>query len=267
MFKNNKKKNNDKKDENLPDEFISEKDKLIENKMEEIETSLKKYEEKSELDLSSIPDDLSELELEIHSEQSQNIAPKNKTQISGKDSPATARFKPDLKNILPTWIEKPYYYITPSEKLLERRKLWQKEWADFLLQWANAKDKYLIEIITLQQEYPFKNPVISKQLTLEQLRIIGDFLEESKTALWKNKNKTHIRIYWETLESTADEIFSWAFERGQKYIGVFDILDAKQPFSDLPSEEIYECLVLLVKEKKGEWADKKKEIVYLLFPS
>ena len=188
------------------------------------------------------------------------------TQIKSTTSPATAKFKPELKDILPVWIEKPYYYITPAEKFQDKRKLWQKEWADFLLQWANAKDKYVVEILTLQKEYPFKNPVINKQLNNDQLQLIGDFLTEKTEALWKNKNKTHLRIFWEPLEETAEKIYDWAFERGQKYIGVFDVLDSKQVFADLSSDEILECLIILVKEKKGEWADKKKEMVYLIFP-
>ena len=68
MFKNRKKDEEEKKKQNiddLPEDYKSEKEKLIENKMYEIESSLKKYDEKEEVDLSSIPSDLSELELEL----------------------------------------------------------------------------------------------------------------------------------------------------------------------------------------------------------
>lgn len=270
MFKNRKKEEKDKKKQNLddlPEKYASEKEKLIEHKMDEIETSLKKYDEKQELDVSSIPEDLSNLELEIQKEQQKqkkSIKPNEK--VRSQITPVTAKFKPELKDILPVWIEKPYYYITPAEKFEAKRKLWQKQWSDFLLQWANTKDKYLVGILELQKEYPFKNPVINKQLSNDQLRLIGDYLTEEGNGLWKNKNKTHLRVYWEPLEETAEKIYEWAFERGQKYLGVFDILDAKQLFSELSSEEINECLLLLIKKEKAEWADKKKEMVYLLFP-
>lgn len=272
MFKNKKKDEKDKKKQNtdeLPEDYKTEKEKLIENKMDEIETSLKKYEDKGETDLSSIPRDLSDLQKEIDQEHKQvpiNETNKASSQIKSQVSPAIAKFKPIMKDILPVWIEKPFYYVTPAEKFQDRRKLWQKEWADFLFRWANANDKYVIEILALQKEYPFKNPVINKELNIDQLQLIGDYLVENNSGIWKTKNKSHIRIYWEPLEETAEKIYLWAFDRGQKYIGVFDILDSKQIFSELSTEEIYDCLLLLVKNKKGEWADKKKEMVYLLFP-
>lgn len=273
MFKNRKKEEEEKNKrtqnvENLPEEFKSEKEKLVENKMEEIETSLKKYEDQTKIDMSSIPSDLTDLEKEIKQEQVAK-AKKSKskqTHIKNSTTQVSAKFKPELKDILPVWIEKPFYYITPQEKFQDRRKMWQKEWGDFLIQWANSKDKYIVEILALQKEYPFKNPIINKELTNEQLQLIGDYLTENGTGEWKNKNKTHLRVLWEPLEETAEKIYIWAFQRGQKYVGVFDILDSKEIFADLSSEEIYECLILLVKNKRGEWADKKKEMVYLLFP-
>ena len=270
MFKNRKKDEEEKKKrdlKHLPDEYVSEKEQLIESKMDEIETSLKKYDQNKDIDVSSIPEDLSKLEQEIKKEKISKKTTQNKPKIKSKTSPVTARFKPELKDILPVWIEKPYYYVTPADKFLEKRKMWQQQWSDFLIQWANAKDKYLVEILALQKEYPFKNPVINKQLNADQLVLIGDFLTEEGKGLWKNKNKSHLRIYWEPLEESAEKIYDWAFKRGQKYVGVFDILDSKQIFAELSSEEIYECLVILVKNKKGEWADKKKEMIYLLFPS
>lgn len=269
MLRNRKKDEEKKKKQNiedLPENYTPEKEKLIEAKMEEIVSSIDKESEKKKVDLSSIPKDLSELEIELQKEQTKKKQPISKTQIKSTTTPVTAKFKPEMKDILPVWIEKPYYYITPAEKFQERRKLWQKEWADFLNQWANAKDKYVVELLALQKEYPFKNPVINKQLSNNQLQLIGDFLTETNNALWKNKNKTHLRIYWEPLEETAEKIYEWAFERAQKYIGVFDIMDSKQVFADLSSDEIMKCLIILVNEKKGEWADKKKEMVYLLFP-
>lgn len=269
MFKNTEKekKKKDKQNvENLPEDYKTEKEKLVENKMDEIETSLKNIEDHKKIDLSTIPEDLSQLELEIQQERAKSQTKPKTNKIVNKKTQVSARFKPDLKDILPVWIEKPFYYITPQEKFHERRKLWQKEWGDFLIQWANAKDKYIIEILTLQKEYPFKNPIINKELNNDQLELIGDYLTEKGEALWKNKNKTHIRIYWEPLEVTAEKIFDWAFERGQKYIGVLDILDSKEVFADLSTEEIKECLIILVKNKKGEWADKNKEMAYLLFP-
>ncbi len=266
MIKNKKKNEEEKKKqnlENLPEEYASEKEKLIENKMSEIKTSLKKFDEKQQIDVSSIPEDLSNLELELKKEEKNKNQKITNSQIKSRTTPVTAKFKPELKDILPVWIEKPYYYLTPVEKFQEKRTLWQKEWAEFLVQWANAKDRYVIELLTLQKEYPFKNPVINKQLSNEQLQLIGDFLTESGKGVWKNKNKTHLRIYWEPLEETAEKIYDWAFERGQKYVGVFDILDL---FADLSIEEINECLDILIQKKRGEWADKKKEMIYLTFP-
>ena len=244
----------------MPDKYTSETEKLIEQKMDEIQDSVKKIDNEQQVDLSSIPADLSKLEKEIQFEKKKKVSAEKSavTQFKSKESPATASFKPELKDILPLWIEKPFYYITPSDKFQDRRKLWQKEWADFLLQWASFKEEYVVEILALQKEYPFKNPVINKELSNDQLQLIGDYLIENNNGEWKTKSKSHIRVIWEPLETTADKIYQWAFNHGQKYVGIYDILDSKQVFAELSNDEIQECLVLLVKNKKGEWADKKK---------
>jgi hypothetical protein len=269
------KKKRDKKDksdknnnlEHLDDDYKPESEKLVEQKMADIQARIESLDSKKEIDAKSIPKDLADLEKELEKERLEARTKGIKTSITGKNKYVTAKFKPELKNILPVWVDKPFYYITPNEKLSERRKLWQKEWADFFLQWANAKDKYIVEILLLQQEYPFKNPVINKQLKKDQLELIGDYLVEQGIGEWRNKKKTHLRVYWESLEETAETIFQWAFERGNRYLGIFDVLDSGQPFSELTQEEIYKCLIILVRVKKAEWADKKREMIYLLFPT
>ena len=137
MFKDHKKEDKQKKKQNtkdLPEEFKSEKEKLVENKMEEIESSLKKLDNKSNIDMSSIPDDLSKIEEEIKRETERTGQKKQKKQhIKNSSTQVSAKFKPELKDILPVWVEKPFYYITPQEKFQDRRKMWQKEWADFLI--------------------------------------------------------------------------------------------------------------------------------------
>lgn len=265
MFKRNKKRDKNDND-NLDEEYKNESEKLVEQKMDAIQKDLDVLEPKDKIDTTSIPNDLTDLQQEIIEEDKRKLTQKD-TSISGKNKIVTAKFKPELKSILPVWVEKPFYYITPNEKLKDRNLLWKKEWSDFLLQWANAKDKYIIEIILLQQEYPFKNPVIHKQLKRNQLEVIGDHLVLNKLGKWRSKNKSHIRLYWESIEETAETIYQWSFERGNKYLGVFDILDADQAFSELPKDEIYECMLILIRTKKAEWADKKKEMIYLLFPT
>jgi hypothetical protein len=268
LFRRRKKKGDDKEEETQEsnEEYIHPSEKIVEKKMSEIRSKVNQIDPVKQVDISSIPTDLSDLEQEIQQEDAQKFEELKKTRIHGKKGIVRAKIKPEIKDILPVWVEKPFYYIKPPAKFTDRIEQWQDSWGTFLLQWADAKDQYIVTILDLMQEYPFKNPIIGKSLSKDQLESVGNYLVENKYALWKGKRKTHLRLFWEDQEQTAEVIFNYFFDRGQRYVGVFDLVDAKQTWSILPTEELYSYLIILVKNKKAQWADKKREMIYLVFP-
>ena len=264
MFRKIKSKEKEISDTKEEDKHPSEK--LVQEKMKQLQTKADQINNPQKIDISTIPKDLSDLEQEIQQEDALKKQEDKKTRIYGDKGIVRAKLKPEIKDILPVWVEKPIYYITPPTKLPSRVQQWLEAWAPFLLQWSDAKDLYIVPILDLMKEFPFKNPVIKKALTKDQLIAIGDHLVTQKTALWKGKNKTHLRLFWEDPEQTAESIFQWTLAHGQQYVSTFDLIESKQPWSNLPSEELYEFLIILVKKNKAQWADKKREMVYVLFP-
>lgn len=262
---NNKEKDGSDQPSSTPEEVQAQgSDRLVEERMTELRRTTDRVSPEQQVDLSDIPEDLEDLQAEVEAED--RADKRHKDRVTDKAGVVRARLKPAVKDILPVWVEKPFYYITPPEKMEARREQWAEAWATFLVQWADAKDLYIVEIIQLMQEYPFKNPVISKALGQDQLVLVGDHLVERGDARWRDDRKRQLRILWESEEETAEEVFQWAFDRGQRYVGVFDMLEAGQPWSVLPTEELYRFLVILVRKDKAEWADRKKEMIYVLFP-
>jgi hypothetical protein len=173
------------------------------------------------------------------------------------------KISPEVREILPPWIEKPWRYITPNEE--EMRLKWLASWGDFVMDFAEATEEPMLKIRDIKNEFPFKNPIIKKSLSLEQLQDIGDDLEKREHAKWWDKNKRKLRLYWMTLSEVSDEIYDWAIDRGMLDLAVFDLKEAKQPWSKIPSNELYAVLIILVDSKNADWANKEKDAIRLRY--
>ncbi len=173
------------------------------------------------------------------------------------------KISPEVREILPPWIEKPWRYITPNDE--EMKQQWLASWGAFVMDFAEASKEPMIKIRDIKSEFPFKNPIIKKSLSLEQLQDIGDDLERREQAKWWDKNKRKLRVYWMTLSEVSDEVYDWALDHGMLDLAVFDLKEAKQVWSKIPSNELYVVLTILVDSKNADWANKEKDAIRLKY--
>jgi hypothetical protein len=159
--------------------------------------------------------------------------------------------------LLPSWgsvSESEWMYGIPGRE--EDKELWAEEWGDFLLQWAETKNEHVLTITTFLAEPPFRD----MRSKVDAFKIIGDRLNEKDVAVWLDKKKRQLRIYWRPLEAWADIVFEWALVSGKLRLDVKSIViqEADQPFAKLPESDLYTVLDIMVSKEMAEWVDKKK---------
>src|SRR3989304_4969944 len=192
MFKVKKKQekqgDRDTKEKNLAPHEEAAKD------LRELEDSLDKLVGES-LDPAVVDQELAILEKELG-----EALPKGSIKPLGEPAGSVVAHKKvaaELRSVFPLWVEKPIYWITPDKKFTSRHSQWLKEWGDFVLQFAAAKKVYVIVIRDVMQEFPFKNHLIGKSLTSDQLILITDHLVSSKKARWLDPQRTRVQAFWQ----------------------------------------------------------------------
>ena len=162
----------------------------------------------------------------------------------------------DIREILPLWLEKPIYWITPSDKFSTRKVQWTKEWAQFLLAYTDAKHLFVIIVRDVINEFPFKNPLIKKQLSRDQVLLIGDYLVDNNRADWLDRKKTRLLVLWQTRDETSEDLYLWAQQEGRQFVSIFELMEDSY-WSSLPEEEIRKVFTILVNEKKAFYVNKR----------
>lgn len=167
-----------------------------------------------------------------------------------------------LKEILPEWVNKPWMYVTPEHQ--RQLDSWCADWSNFILEYARINIKHIIHIEEERASYPFNNKPLKKRLDREQMQRIGEYIVAQEMGLWWDRKKIRLRLYWRTLDEWADIIYEWSLKTGRAaseggVITVFELQEAKQPWSTIPQEDIYRILEIM--EQKGyiEFVNKKKK--------
>jgi len=185
------------------------------------------------------------------------------TQVQPKEEPKEKLISPEIRQILPDWVEKPWRWITPEE--LHLKEQWLVEWGDFLMEWSRTKELHIIKKEDVRREFPFKQPLLKKQLSTEQFERIGDNLTERQKAKRWDAKKRRLRVYWMPLEDVAEEIFEWAEDQGLLIATIFDLQNSRETWSKVPRRELLLVLQRLVKTKRANWADKEKTSISFIY--
>nr|MDO8082531.1 hypothetical protein [Candidatus Freyarchaeota archaeon] len=163
----------------------------------------------------------------------------------------------ERKAPLPEWVKLPWMYVKPENtKFLES---WRSDWSDYMLKWAKFLIIHLISVAELMQKNPFD------KLSEVALRDILEYMNSKSTIKWWDKDKTLVRIYWRSLEDWCELIYRWALETGRLDFTLFEIMDEKEEFSSLPTEDVKEIMKIMVEKNFAEWMGKKREMVKIKF--
>lgn len=170
---------------------------------------------------------------------------------------------PKIKPILPSWVSKPWRWMTPDDPQLKEQ--WLLTWSDFILAFARVLNLHILDIQEVSLVYPFQNGLLKKKLTLPQLKTISEYLIAREKAVWWDSEETRLRVYWRTLKSIAEEIFEYSFHNGHEMITSYDLVKMNQPWSTLPSKDLFLIMKLMVQSKKASWADSEQKTIEFHF--
>lgn len=214
--------------------------------------------ELTELKIQILREEIERLKAELQIMKSTATSMLNKPSITSQDLIIDSSQKVvEKKAPLPEWVNLPWMYFKPENtKFLES---WRSDWSDYLVKWAKFLIIHLISVAELMQKNPFD------KLSEVALRDILEYMNSKSTIKWWDKDKTLVRIYWRSLEDWCELIYRWALETGRLDFTLFELMDEKEDFSSLPSEDIKEIMKIMVKKNFAEWMGKKREMVKIKF--
>lgn len=169
--------------------------------------------------------------------------------------------KLDFKKTLPDWINKPWMYIHPTHQI--QQNSWLEEWSNVILSYIKHKSNHSVDISILKQEFPFQNQTISKNLTINDLTSIFDYMVSKNQAIWIGDNKNSIYIRIKSNTQYASEMHRYMIDNGYALdvLTLYDIQTLNQIWSNLPEEELKSVLNILVSQNKAEWIGKKQDTI------
>ncbi|MHA2238715.1 MAG: hypothetical protein ACXAB2_10165 [Candidatus Hodarchaeales archaeon] len=173
------------------------------------------------------------------------------------------RVHPRIKPVLPSWVSKPWRWMTPEDPQLKEQ--WLLTWGDFILAFSRVLNLHILDIQEASLVYPFQNGLLKKKLSLPQLKAISEYLIEQNKAIWWDSEETRLRIYWRTLKSFAEELFEYSFQNGHEMVTSYDLIKMNQPWSTLPAKDLYLIMKIMVKAKKASWADTDRKTIEFHF--
>ena len=163
--------------------------------------------------------------------------------------------------ILPKWVKAPFAYITP--RLPEQIEAWNKNWGDLIVSYAKTLRQHIINLQELREKHPFKNNMNNRQLSLEQMQKIAEYLEKQGLLRWVEP-PLRARIYWKTDEQLSKELYDHMIETG-KAVEYWSLLDLRRMKSEdwalLPIEELRKICDILVNKGLAKWIDKEKTVL------
>ena len=212
--------------------------------------SIKEEERKKEDEKEVEMDEMREVQQEIVSE-----IEKISEEVKVAEQVEVVEEKP--KFTFPEWIDYPWMYIRPKTPDLQRS--WLQSWGDLLLKWASFHVKHVISVHDLLSTPPYS------KLSVEYLREIMNYLVETGFAKWLDENR--LRVYWKSLEELADYLYNWALNTGTIHFTPYDLLqESPEIIKNLPTEDIFRIIEILISSKKAKWMDKNKKAVRILLP-
>lgn len=215
--------------------------------------------------VSDLSESLSEREAPVSETQKElpAIKPKHQAIQAPIAAPKTVGIDLRVKAILPPWMEKAWRWVSPDDpELLEE---WLQEWGDLVLSYAEALGLHIVKPREMLVNVPFKNPLVKRQLSLEQIHSVGDDLERRQLAKWWDSRKNRLRVYWLPLDEISDSIHEWALDGGRDVVTVFDLRNASEEWSSVPPKELRQLMGILVKTKRANWADKAREAIEFVY--
>ncbi len=167
-------------------------------------------------------------------------------------------------NNLPGWVNKPWMFIQPTHA--GHLQSWKESWKTLIIDYSSHFKLHIISIIELQDQFPFNNNKIRKQLTKPQLDIIVNDMVENGLAKWIDDHHIIVRVYYKTNEQWKEIIVAYLFDTGYaaEVLTFYELQNMGEDWSTLPISEFVEIFDTLVEEGRAKWVGSTKDSFKLI---
>ena len=139
---------------------------------------------------------------------------------------------------VPAWAKWPPMRVLPREKA--RREALVERWARLLLEWASYTGETVVSAQELLRTPPF-------DVEPGLLEAVLKHLVKTGRARWRSDGVA--LLYWRSPEEWAGDIHRWLRANFIEVFSLLDLVEAGEPFSRLPLDELRRCVGIL--EKAG----------------
>ena len=135
------------------------------------------------------------------------------------------------------WVFPEVYSYPPFWTLQSNVKEREKQcelWGNLICAFIKFHNFTEFDLMSALETPLFKNNKLGRQLSMDTLTTILDYLVEKGNAEWVSETKGRVRIMYRTYKEWGEMIHKWAFDNGQ--IGtVFTVHELIEDHEDAPS--------------------------------
>uniref|UniRef100_A0A5S6QDQ9 Vacuolar protein-sorting-associated protein 25 n=1 Tax=Trichuris muris TaxID=70415 RepID=A0A5S6QDQ9_TRIMR len=149
----------------------------------------------------------------------------------------------------------PFFTLQPN---VETRRKQLEAWASLVLRYAEEKRISQIVVLDAQQSELFNNTRLNRNLGLDGIISVLDYLKEKSRVVWLDKQKGRCRIYWKSPAEWAALIDDWASRNGLRntVCTLYEVAhgpdSVDEPFYNLEDASLLEALRHLEKSGHAE---------------
>ncbi|MCP9260279.1 tRNA (adenine(58)-N(1))-methyltransferase catalytic subunit TRMT61A [Dirofilaria immitis] len=108
----------------------------------------------------------------------------------------------------------PWQYEFPPfftlQTTLETREKQLEAWSRLVVDYCQFHKIYTVDLADISNSELFINSTLNRKLSLDAIRIVFDYLENTRHIDWLDKGKNRCHIYWRRPEEWAILIYEWA---------------------------------------------------------
>ncbi|XP_054153329.1 vacuolar protein-sorting-associated protein 25-like [Oppia nitens] len=148
----------------------------------------------------------------------------------------------------------PFFTIQPN---IETRRQQLKAWRQLICDYYEVINEHVLDVNKAINDPIFKNNKISRQLSLDSLRVILDDMQSNGLIEWIDKKQDNCYVYWKRPQDWAQLVLKWVDEKAlnNTVCTFYEIVSSDEtknyPFHGLNEQILIKALQCLEKQGKA----------------
>ncbi|KAM3720776.1 Vacuolar protein-sorting-associated protein [Dirofilaria immitis] len=156
----------------------------------------------------------------------------------------------------------PWQYEFPPfftlQTTLETREKQLEAWSRLVVDYCQFHKIYTVDLADISNSELFINSTLNRKLSLDAIRIVFDYLENTRHIDWLDKGKNRCHIYWRRPEEWAILIYEWAVSNSllNTPCTLYEITQGddvtQESFYGLDKDVLLKSLAVLVEQRRAQ---------------